>query len=102
MNIKYLKKFFVNLNDYLKALNLSVVMIDVMKHFFLIIIIMHIVSSFWIYVGINDLDSSWIQYDQTGNLGKTDYQLDDSTVYVSSLYWVQVTMSSCGFGDIYP
>ena len=69
----------------------------------LLLFIMHIIACAWIFIGETQQYSetgSWLtsQVDSDAELG---LEYGDVTKYITALYWVMVTLTTVGYGDIY-
>lgn len=65
-------------------------------------ILSHIFANLWILIGLYGKlvnDEGWIKHfssEDSGVIQNTDF----SNLYITSIYWVIVTFSSVGYGDI--
>lgn len=59
------------------------------------------IGSVWFYIGFLNLkeDKGWI-YDRLLKQGTVPYH--QTTTYITSIYWVFTTLSTLGYGDIFP
>lgn len=59
------------------------------------------IGSVWYYIGWQNLkqEKGWIYVNLLKN-GTIEY--DQTTTYISSIYWVFTTLSTLGYGDLFP
>lgn len=86
------------LNGLINSINLKKVM-DTIDLITKLSFIAHLFANLWILIGNLQLEkgTGWLlAYKESGLLSKTEFL----TLYSTSIYWVVVTFSSVGYGDI--
>jgi len=68
--------------------------VRMVKLFLKILYLAHILSCFWVMVtNYNEEDNDWIQQQSGG---------DRTTTYIIAMYWTHSTLTTVGYGDVYP
>lgn len=73
----------------------------IITFFVLFFVVANVMATIWVEIGKQEYDNGlgwmWILLAQDGTV-----PLDDTTKYITSIYWVFTTLSTLGYGDFYP
>ena len=68
--------------------------------FLLLTFTVHLFGSMWVYIGRSNPVEGWVQI-KKDLLGENDGKdVDNTTLYIASIYWVMTTFTTVGYGDI--
>ncbi|EAR85572.2 cyclic nucleotide-binding domain protein (macronuclear) [Tetrahymena thermophila SB210] len=87
-----LNKFFYKVEEMLSFKRRTTNFLSLVKLLFFILKVGHIFACLWLFVGREDKDNSWLK-----NLSD-----DWKEQYIKSFYFIAVTMTTIGYGDIVP
>ncbi|KAL4497397.1 hypothetical protein ABPG72_011332 [Tetrahymena utriculariae] len=87
-----LNKFFYKVEEMLSFKRRTTNFLSLVKLLFFILKVGHIFACLWLFVGRQDKDNSWLK-----NLSD-----DWKEQYIKSFYFIAVTMTTIGYGDIVP
>jgi CRP-like cAMP-binding protein len=82
-------------------MNFSLSITRIINFAILLGLIGQVFGSIWYYIGeinITEYDEGWIKY----FLVKDGVRADQTTIYITSIYWVFTTLSTLGYGDYFP